>query len=204
MAHKMEKKSNNLNYLYKNVQQCVKDGQSSTLEESVIDGPKGLSIKYYKKKGNDVEKIVIYGKVDSFTMKTQDDQTGKELNKSELQAELKKNKKLKFTEEYVKLHLQKGGSTYTDAESGVIKKASKKSTKKGSKKGSKKMLGGAIKMTSDAKKMSDDAKKMHDAAKKGSKKSSKKSSKNPSKKPSKKSSKKLSKKPSKKSSKKKA
>ena len=47
----------NLTYLHKVLEQSVKDGKSFTHEESVIHGPRGLSIKYYSKKDDDVEKI---------------------------------------------------------------------------------------------------------------------------------------------------
>ena len=42
--------SGNLTYLHKVLEQSVKDGKSFTHEESVIHGPRGLSIKYYSKK----------------------------------------------------------------------------------------------------------------------------------------------------------
>ena len=129
-----KKKSGNLNYLYKNVQQTVKDSKSSTLEEMIIDGPKGLSIKYYSKLDNSIEKIVIFGKDNSYTMKI--DNVENKLDKNELLEELKKNKKLKFASEYVKM--QKGGSKNLDTNEYGVKKTSKKKSKKTSKKTSKK------------------------------------------------------------------
>ena len=98
MFSKREKKSSNLNYLHKNVQQSVKDKKASTLEEIVIDGPRGLSIKYFYKSGDKVEKIVIFEKNGEFTMKSADGE--KTMNKAELLDELKSNKKLKFADEY--------------------------------------------------------------------------------------------------------
>jgi hypothetical protein len=95
------KKSGNLNYLYKVVQQLVKDGKVTTLEEIVIDGPKGVSVKYFYKSGDHTDKIVIYGKNDIYKMKISEEE--KTLNKAELIKELKSNKKLKFAVEYSKL-----------------------------------------------------------------------------------------------------
>jgi hypothetical protein len=70
-----------------------------TLEESICDGPRGLSIKYYFKLGDKVEKIIIFGKDNSFKIKSHD--IVKTLIKSELIDELKSNNKLKFTNNYL-------------------------------------------------------------------------------------------------------
>ena len=180
-SKKGSKKSGNLTYLHKVVQQSVKDGKSSTLEEIVVDGPKGLSVKYFSKTGDDVDKIVIYGKDDSFTMKTADGE--KTFTKAELLDELKSNKKLKFATDYAKT--QKGGAIQV-LEGGAKKKSSKKSSKKGSKKSSKKgaksMKGGdeeLLVQNGGAKKKSSKkaSKKSSKTTKKSSKKSSKKGSK---------------------------
>jgi hypothetical protein len=98
MSSKREKKPSNLTYLYKNVQQSVKDEKASTLEEIVVDGPRGLSVKYFHKSGDKVDKIVIFEKNGEFTMKTGNEE--KTLSKAELLEELKSNKKLKFALEY--------------------------------------------------------------------------------------------------------
>ena len=135
-SKKDSKKSGNLNYLHKVVHQSVKDGKATTLEEIVVDGPKGLSVKFFSKSGDDVDKIVIYGKDDSFKMKINDEE--KTLTKKELLDELKSNKKLKFTTDYTKT--QTGGKVKVQ-EGGEKKKLSKKSSKKLSKKGEKSMKG---------------------------------------------------------------
>ncbi len=179
MSSKDSKKTpTNLNYLFQNTQKSVKDGKVDVLEEMVVDGPRGLKINFYKKSDNSVEKIVIYGKDDSFKLRTADGE--KTLSKTELLDELKSNKKLKFALEFAKS--QKGGKI--NAVCGGSKKSSKKTSKKSSKKSSKKT-----------------SKKSSKNQLKGGKKASKKTSKKTSKKPSKKPSKKTSKKPSKKSSK---
>jgi hypothetical protein len=110
----------NLTYLHKVLEQSVKDGKSFTHEESVIHGPRGLTIKYYSKKDDDVEKIVIYSKDGSFVMKS--DGGEKTLSKDELIKELESNKKLKFALAYVK--------TSKASLSRSIKRASKKTSKK--------------------------------------------------------------------------
>jgi len=120
--------SGNLTYLHKVLEQSVKDGKSFTHAETVIHGPRGLTIKYYSKKDDDVEKIVIYSKDGSFIMKT--DKGEKTLSKDDLIKELDSNKKLKFALAYVK--------TSKASLSRSIKRASKKTSKRTSKKTSKK------------------------------------------------------------------
>ena len=143
-SKKDSKKSGNLTYLHKVIQQSVKDGKASTLEEIVVDGPKGLSVKYFSKSGDNVDKIVIYGKDDTFKMKINNDE--KNLTKSELIDELKSNKKLKFASDYAKT--QKGGQLQNvKIQEGGAKKASKKN-KKSSKKPSKKHSKKSSKRTS--------------------------------------------------------
>lgn len=193
-SKKDSKQSGNLNYLHKVIQQSLKDGKSSTLEEIVVDGPKGLSVKYFSKTGDNVDKIVIYGKDDSFKMKTSDGE--KTLNKSELLNELKSNKKLKFAAEYAKT--QKGGDFQ---EGGAKKQSSKKQSKKSSKQSNKTSKKTSKKEGKTLKGGNNNSNAQEGGAKKSSKNTSKKSSKNTTKKVSKKDSKKLSKKNSKKSSK---
>ena len=180
-----KKTPSKLNYLYQNTQKSVKDDKVEVLEEIVVDGPRGLKINYYMKSGNTVEKIVIFGKDDSFKMKSVDGE--KTLTKTELLNEIKSNKKLKFASEFAKT--QKGGNVMT----GGAKKSSKKGSKKTSKKVSKKSSKKGSKKTS--KKVSKKSSKTMKGGKKNSKKSSKKLSKTMKggKKSSKKSSKKLSK-----------
>ena len=81
----------------------IKDGKKLTDEEKIIDGEKGLTIKYFHKDDSSTEKIVIMGKNDSFTMKTiiNGDKDEKNLSRSELMKELK-SKKLKFALDYFK------------------------------------------------------------------------------------------------------
>jgi hypothetical protein len=126
----------NLTYLHKVLNQSLKDGVAETYEESIIDGPKGISIKLYKKDANGVERVVINGKDDKFIMKTKkgDKEDENTLTKAQLLAELSKNKNLKFAADFAKT--QKGGKLFGGKK--AAKRTSKKSSKNVSKKGSKK------------------------------------------------------------------
>jgi hypothetical protein len=137
-----------LTYLHKVMNQSLKDGEVTTYEEEIIDGPKGITVKLYSKSNGVMERIRISGKDDKYVMKvTEGDKTEEtHLNKKELMEELKKNKKLKFAADFAKT--QKGGSWLNRAGSskkgsksskkGSMKSmGSKKAPKKGSKKGSK-------------------------------------------------------------------
>ena len=94
MPKSTEKKSSKLTYFHKVLQQSVKNDKASTYEENVVDGPRGLSIKYFSKSGDKVEKIAIYGKDDSFTMNVDGNKT--EINREQMLKEIKSNPKLKF------------------------------------------------------------------------------------------------------------
>lgn len=99
-----------LNYLHKVLHQSLKDGVVTTYEEIILDGPKGVTIKYFSKSGSEQDKIKIVGKDDKFeiTIQEGDKVEKKVLNKEEFIAELKKNKKLKFAADFTKT--QKGGA----------------------------------------------------------------------------------------------
>jgi hypothetical protein len=93
-----------LTYLHKVFNQSLKDGVVTTYEEQIIDGPKGVTIKFYSKDGKSEEKIQIMSKGDKFLMLTKDGEKKDEktLSKDELLDELKKNKKLKFASDFAK------------------------------------------------------------------------------------------------------
>jgi len=122
-----------LTYLHKKMEQSIKNGEVTTYEEVILDGPKGVTVKLYSKSGGESEKIVITGKDDKFVMKTMigDKKEEIQMNKKELIEELKKNKKLKFAADFAKT--QKGGSWLNKS----LERQKKKGSKAGSKKGSK-------------------------------------------------------------------
>lgn len=96
--------------LYSSSVQQIKDGTRIVDEQYVIVGEKGIKIKYYCVKNDDIEKIVITGKDGEYTMKkTKDNNTVEsKLNNKDLLNELK-DSKLKFAKDYIKDSL-KGGS----------------------------------------------------------------------------------------------
>ena len=130
----------NLKYLHKVLNQTLKNGVSETYEESIIDGPRGVTIKLFKKDAKGVERILISGKDDKFTMKTKKGDKEEEymLSKNEFLSVLNTNKSLKFASEFAKT--QKGGKLFGGKKSSkrTSKKGSKNTSKKGSKRGSKK------------------------------------------------------------------
>lgn len=124
-----------LTYLHQKSHKEVKNGKVVVREESIIDGPKGLSFKLYVK--SDDKKIKYAGKSDNGKFKVyvkEDDKKEEyELDHKEVLEMLKKNKDLQFIYEYVKNYKPEKGS-----QKGGSKKRSKKGSKKGSRKGSRK------------------------------------------------------------------
>ena len=116
-----------LSYLHKVFNQSLKDGVVTTYEEIIIDGPKGITLKFYNKDNKKEEKITIFGNGNNFKMTTKigDDKKEEELTKDQLLDVLKKNKNLKFASEFVKT--QKGGEWLN-----VARPKSKSSSKKSS------------------------------------------------------------------------
>lgn len=51
----------------------LKNDVKSIYEERIVDGAKGILIKYYNKNGSNVERITIWGNNDEYTMKTSKD-----------------------------------------------------------------------------------------------------------------------------------
>jgi hypothetical protein len=114
----------------------VSNGKIIVHEEYVVDGSKGLLVKYYHKENDKITKVIIAGKGDEFVMKVTEDGKTEEtkISKAELAKEITKNKDLKFAVEYVKSRKELSRSSSRKSS----KKASKKTSKKGSKKSSKK------------------------------------------------------------------
>lgn len=123
-----------LNYLHKSLSKTIKNGESTTYEETIVEGPKGISVKMYSKDKNGIEKISISGSGDKFVMRTMegDKKDEKTLTRSELLEELKKNKKLKFAADFAKT--QKGGAWLRRGSSKKSKKRSSTKRTKRSKK----------------------------------------------------------------------
>jgi hypothetical protein len=113
-------------------------------EEFLIDGDKGVLVKFYHKEGDKKDKWVIIGKGGEFIVKETHGETKepeRTVSKKDLLKEIAKNKDLAFALDYLKNMSQsrsksKGGKRRSK-KSKSSKKASKKASKKGSKKRSK-------------------------------------------------------------------
>ena len=132
-----------LNYLHEVKTKKIKDGEVHEInEEYIIEGPKGVMIKYYKKDSKGIEKIIINRKSDGdYIMKvTKDGDTAeKTLSKADLKKEISKNKKLAFADEFSKSKGLARSVNRSGSRKGS-KKGTRKGTRKGSKKGSRKVV----------------------------------------------------------------
>jgi hypothetical protein len=101
--------------------------KDETYEESIYSGSKGLTVKYYYKKGDKKYRIIIKGLPDdTYILKITDgeNKTEKSLSKKEMKEYIKKNKKLEFAAKFVKD--MKGGKIVKDKKKVVKKKVVKK------------------------------------------------------------------------------
>ena len=131
-----------LKYLHKILNESLKNGVREAYEEQIIEGPRGITIKMFKKDADGVERILIVGKDDKYKMKTQkgEKRDEKELTLKEMLSEIKNNKSLKFAAEFSKT--QKGGKLFGGkppkrSSKTVSKKSSKRVSKRVSKRNSK-------------------------------------------------------------------
>lgn len=110
------------------------DGKKMTFEEYLIQGDKGLKIKYFKKNDKGAEKIVITGKDNKFLMrkiKDKDIVEEKELSYADMMKELKE-KKFEFALKLlktVKKGLEGGAKRSKKSKSSKKSKKSKSSKK---------------------------------------------------------------------------
>lgn len=129
----MSQKDNKVKFLHEVATKEISGDKKIIHEEYIIDGEKGLMIKYYHKEGDAIEKIVIMKKGDQYSVRVtkgdKDKMEESNMSKDELMKMLGKHKGMKFAADFLKS--QKGGKK-------ASKKASKKSSKKASKKSSKK------------------------------------------------------------------
>jgi len=106
-------------------------------EQQIINGPKGISFKYYHKDGDDIVKIQGLeqpdGKFILITKKNKEPAEKKELTKKELLKYIKDNDQLVFAIESIEA--LKGGKRKSRR---GTRKGSRKTSRKGSRKGSKK------------------------------------------------------------------
>jgi uncharacterized Fe-S cluster-containing radical SAM superfamily protein len=130
---KGSKEPSKLKYLHKIKTEDIVDNKIIIHEENVIEGSKNTLIKLYHKEDNVIQKIIILGKDDEFTVKISDGSKvdEKKMNRKEVAELINSMKELAFAKPYAKT--MKGGRKRKGS-----KKGSHKDSKKGSRKGSKK------------------------------------------------------------------
>jgi len=98
-----------LTYVHDYVKSSLVDGKRTVHEERIMQGDKGVSIKFYSKKDDEIEKISIYGNDGEYKMKIQKDGKveEKKLSHDEVVKEVSKNKKLAFAESFVSKSFKK-------------------------------------------------------------------------------------------------
>ena len=120
----------------------LKDGVKITDEEIIIDGPRGLTIKYFHNENGVKTRIAINGKSGSYTVATLegDNMTRTELHSAEeLKKFIKSEERLKFAKEYAKnasggAHMGRPKRTKKGSKASKGRKGSKKRSKKTSRK----------------------------------------------------------------------
>src|SRR5277367_162307 len=119
-----------ITYLYEETSNSIIDGKKIVNEERIIMGTKGLSIKYFHKEGDSVDKVVIYEKDGKYYLKSgsKDDQKDEEISRDDLIKFLEKDKRMKFAADFVKDFKKKG------KQDGGKKKSKKSKRSKKSKK----------------------------------------------------------------------
>lgn len=119
-------------FLHQVYQKSIVDDKITEHEESIIDGPKGLTFKMFHREGDNKEKIIGRrekdGKIKIKIMKD-NDVSEKEMDLDEFKKFVKKEKSLAFTVDYVTG--LKGGARHKKAST---KRSSRKGTKRHSRK----------------------------------------------------------------------
>lgn len=105
------KEKSDVKFLYDQRHVSISNNKKSIVEEYIIDGSKGLLVKFFDKKGDKFTKITIKSTDDGnyryITVSDTKDREEQTLNKKDLLAILKKNKNLDFAIDYITK--QKGG-----------------------------------------------------------------------------------------------
>jgi hypothetical protein len=98
-----------LNYYYANKKVTYENDKPVTHEEMIIDGPKGLLIKYYHKENDVVNKITIKSKDGKYSVNviSGDKKEDSEIDKKELVKLLKTHKLLTFAKDYASQQLKR-------------------------------------------------------------------------------------------------
>lgn len=105
------KEKSDVKFLHDQRHVSISNNKKSIVEEYIIDGSKGLLVKFFDKKGDKFTKITIKSTDDGnyryITVSDTKDREEQTLNKKDLLAILKKNKNLDFAIDYITK--QKGG-----------------------------------------------------------------------------------------------
>lgn len=140
MASKSDKKGSKAppKYLYQQSSKNLEGDFVVQREEYVVDGERGIKIKFFSINKSERKKVVIIKIKDSFLMKVSlnGKDTEKTLSQEDLLKEVKADKDLKFVLEFFKT--QKGGKWMTERAKSNSKRGSKRNSKRGSKRTSKK------------------------------------------------------------------
>ena len=106
------KKKSDIKFLHDKRNVSISNGQKIVHEEYVIDSPKGLTIKFYHKEGDNFHKVTIKalddGNYKFISSRNDEDRREEVLSKKDLLNELSKSKMLKFAVDY--LDKQQGGA----------------------------------------------------------------------------------------------
>ena len=144
----MSKKSGSkskLTYLHEKTHKEIKNDTVTILEEEVKDGPKGISFKFYQKKGGNILKVKGYqagpdGNFKVMITKDGDKKESTDLSLADVIKMIKTMKDLDFAVKYLSGSKKQTGGYYhyTARVTSRGKRKSKKGSKKGSKKRSRK------------------------------------------------------------------
>jgi hypothetical protein len=125
-----------ITYRHKEESTDIKNGKITVYEEDIIDGPKGVSFKLYKKTDTKKEKIIGRRNDDgtyTFIHIVDDKKDSKNLSLADLLKEIKKIKGLEFAVKYLSTAKMARASRAL-SRSGSRKGSKKRTSRKGSKK----------------------------------------------------------------------
>jgi hypothetical protein len=113
------RKKSDIKFLHDKRNVSISNGHKIVHEEYVIDGSKGVMIKFYHKEGDEFNKVTIKALEDGtyrfISSSNNEDKREEIMSKKDLLKELNKSKMMKFAVEY--LEKQKGGySKYNNSE----------------------------------------------------------------------------------------
>jgi len=133
-----------ISYSYEHNVMTNVNGKKVKENKSIVDGDKGVSVRYLMKTDTDFRRVKATEKDGKFTVMTkkgEEDEKTTEMTEKEFLEMVKKEKEMEFVTEYMKKRIR-GGAKRT------VRKSSKKSSKKGSKSGGARRVRKSSKKTS--------------------------------------------------------